>query len=331
MAFSFALPIILPVSAMSSKTIAASPRPTLSVIIPARDHARPLRRLLDNLKTHKAPAGWDVEVLVSENDSSDGTQDVIAQSGFRYVASHGKGPGAARNAGVKASKGQLLLFVDADACPAVDDFFQRVVNAASQLRNFGAFGGPILLANTQRRNPIAIGDHWACWFNWSARRPFMQSRIFQPAVCLVVRRDVFAGAGGFLESAIILEDMEFQNRLMASGLPIFFVPGIDVTHEARGSLLRSWRHSWSWGGAFRDRFLTVDKTYGLKYPVGHPRFYRNLRYIFRRRMRLVRYAARQNSRWQAVVGWPFYTATIFAWALAVIWGREPRPGESGPI
>jgi len=304
-------------------------KPMLSVIIPARDHARPLKRLLDNMKTQKHPQGWDVEVVVAENDSRDDTVQVIARSGFQHATSIGEGPGAARNAGVRASKGQLLLFLDADAYPVADDFFVRVVSAAAKLQNFGGFGGPILLSPEQSGNPIAMGDHWACWFNWTAQRPFMQSRLFQPTVCFVMKRDVFERAGGFLQGALILEDMELQNRLMAAGLPIYFVPGLAVTHMARASLLRSWRHSWSWGGSFRERYLTADKTYGLKYPVGDSRFYRNLGYIFRRRMRIIRGTVQRPPDWRNRIAWWLCHVTVFAWAAAVIWGREPT--KSRPI
>lgn len=304
-------------------------KPVLSVIVPARDHARPLKRLLDNLKTQKAPPGWDVEVIVAENGSRDDTAEVIARSGFRRVESTGEGPGIARNAGVAGSRGSLLLFLDADACPVTDDFFLRVLDAARKLGNFGGFGGPILLSPEQSRNPVASGDHWACWFNWTAHRPFMQSRLFQPTVCFAMKRDVFEHFGGFLCEALILEDMELEQRMMAAGLPIYFVPGLDVTHWARGSPLRSWRHSWSWGGSFRERYLAADKSYGLKYPVGDPRFYRNLGYIFRRRMRIIRGNVQRSASWRDRVAWWFCNMTVFVWALAVVWGREPT--RSRPI
>lgn len=306
-------------------------RPVLSVIIPARDHARPLKRLLDNLKKQKIPSGWDVDILVVENGSKDDTLEVARASGFRVLSVNSHGAGPARNAGVRATKGVLLAFLDADCCPVRNDHFVQVTATALQLRGFGTFGGPILLPEYQRWNPVAIGDHWACWFNWSMKRPMQRSSLFQPSGNSVVPRAVFETMNGFCESAMILEDMEFENRVMRAGLPVFFVPSLAVTHEARGSLLRSWRHSWSWGGAFRERHLAVDKAYGLKYPVGDARFARNLGYIFRRRVRLVRRIAWANTRWQAVVAYPFYVATIFVWALAVIWAREPSPENMRPI
>ncbi len=299
----------------------------LSVIIPVRNHARVLKILLDNLKTQRVPPGWEIEVLVAENNSTDNTADVIRASGFRYITASGHGAGPARNAGVKESRGELLLFIDADACPVTDDHFVRIVDAAKRVGRFGVLGGAILLPRRQWWNPVAIGDHWACWFNWHTRRAPQRTDLFQPAVSFVVPRAVFDALGGFKEAAMILEDMEFQHRLLRAGLPIYFLPDIRVTHEARGSLLRSLRHSWSWGGAFRDRYLTDVQGYGLKYPVGDPRFARNFGYIYRRRLRLVGRAAWRNSKWQAIVGFPFYALTILSWALAVIWGREPLPEE----
>ncbi|MGN6514535.1 MAG: glycosyltransferase [Rhizomicrobium sp.] len=307
----------------------SAPKAVLSVIIPARDHARPLKQLLDNLKAQKAVPGWELEVIVAENGSRDDTGMVIAQSGFRRVESTGEGPGVARNAGVRESRGSLLLFLDADACPVTDDFILRVLDAARRLGNFGGFGGPILLPQAQARNPVAVGDHWACWFNWTARRPFMQSRLFQPTVCFAMKREVFDRVGGFRREMLILEDMELQERIMAAGLPIYFVPGLDVTHQARASLFRSWRHSWSWGGSFRDHYLAADKSYGLKYPVGHPRFHRNLAYIFRRRMRIIRGNIQRPPGWRSRAAWWFCGMTVFVWALAVVWGRTPT--RSRPI
>jgi GT2 family glycosyltransferase len=314
-----------------SETGNSQPKPILSVIIPVRNHARVLRLLLDNLKKQKVPPGWTVEVLISENGSTDQTLEVIRASGFRSINPAGHGAGPARNAGVRASGGELILFIDADACPVNDDHLIRVVQLAKQFGQFGVFGGAILLPKRQWWNPVAIGDHWACWFNWHPKRDPQRTDLFQPAVSFVVRRSVFQSLGGFKENAMILEDMEFQHRLLRAGLPVYFFPRLQVTHEARGSLLRSWQHSWSWGGAFRERFLTDVQGYGLKYPVGDPKFARNFGYIFYRRLRFVAWAAWRNSRWQAIVGAPFYTLTILSWAIAVIWGHEPLPEEMRTI
>lgn len=317
--------------AESQQGKAATPRApnrTLSIIVPVRNQPRPLKRLLDNLKAQKSPPGWDVEIIVVENKSTDNTLDVIRASGVRYAICEELGPGAARNLGVKLAHGALLYFVDADICPIQDEHLVRVVGIAQRLVQqgpLGAFGGAILLPRHQRWNPIAIGDHWACWFNWHPKRSPQRSSLFQPGGCLVMLRKVFDAAGGLDPSIRVLEDMELENRLMRRGLPIYFTPGLTVTHEARSSLLQSWRHSWYWGGPFRSGYLTEAKNYPLKYPVGHKRFALNLPMLFRRRLWLVSRAAWANSKWQAIYGFPFYALTIFVWTLGVIWGPD-QPG-----
>ncbi len=126
--------------AESQEEKATAPHPpnrTLSVIVPVRNHARPLKRLLDNLKAQKPPPGWDVEIMVVEYKSTDNTLEVIRASGVRPRSAKQQGPGAARNLGVKHTRGQLLYFIDADAMPARNDQLLRVMGIAQRLMKQG--------------------------------------------------------------------------------------------------------------------------------------------------------------------------------------------------
>jgi glycosyltransferase involved in cell wall biosynthesis len=312
----------------------ATPRlPILSVIIPVRNQAGPLSRLLDRLRHQAIPPDWLVEVIVVDNSSTDQTAAVIKASPFTYVLCTELGSGAARNAGVRASRGSLLYFIDADTLPGSDEQFVTLIQIAMRIGpdRFGAFGGAVVIPPNQRWNPIAIADHWACWFNWHPGRKPQRTKLFQPGLSLVATRRAFDAVGGFDNSLTIMQDMEFQHRLMKHGFAIYFTPRLVVMHEARGSLWRSWRHSWSWGGPFRERYLPTVPDYGLKYPLGDPRFFRNLVPLFRRRFRMVTRIARANAKWQAVYCYPFLAATIFAWAYAVVGGREPTHEQHSPI
>jgi GT2 family glycosyltransferase len=292
-----------------------------------------LSRLLARLRDQAIPPDWQVEVIVVDNSSTDQTADVIKASPFTYVLCTELGSGAARNAGVRASRGSLLYFMDADTLPGSDEHFATATQIAGRIGTdrFGAFGGAVVIPPHQRWNPVAIADHWACWFNWHPGREPQRTNLFQPGLSLVVTRRAFDAVGGFDNSLTIMQDMEFQHRLMRRGFALFFTPRLVVMHEARGSLWRSWRHSWSWGGPFRERYLPTAPDYGLKYPLGHPRFFRNLVPLFRRRFRMVTRIARANARWQVVYCYPFLAATIFAWAYAVVSGREPTHEEHSPI
>lgn len=306
-------------------------RGTLSVIIPVKTGAATLPALLDSLYRQARPPGWTVEIVAGYTASRDDTLRILRERAVSIAESPVPGPSAARNAAVRKSTGTLLYFIDADAAPVGDDFLVRLVRAAARLDKLGrlgAFGGPILLDPTQRRNPVAVADHFACWFNWSDQRPTQQSRLFQPTVSLAMPRAVYRALGGFDESILILEDFELQARLMARGFRLYFVNELQVVHRARGSPPKSWRHSWSWGAPYQANYFAKAGGRELRFPLGSRLFPLNLPFIFARRMKLVMRAARRVSNRQALLVSPLIAATVFAWALAVVVG-DRRKGKAG--
>ena len=54
------------------------------------------------------------EVLVIDGGSTDGTQDIVRQAGYRVIPQEGKGWGSAFRTGVKMAQGDVISLVDAD-------------------------------------------------------------------------------------------------------------------------------------------------------------------------------------------------------------------------
>jgi cellulose synthase/poly-beta-1,6-N-acetylglucosamine synthase-like glycosyltransferase len=95
--------------------------PRATVIVPARDAQDTLPRTLQALGRQELAGGF--EVIVVDNGSVDGTAEVAAGSptvGRVIRRPRGEGPGAARNAGAAESRGEVLVFLDADCWPATD-------------------------------------------------------------------------------------------------------------------------------------------------------------------------------------------------------------------
>ena len=113
----------------------------LSIIIPVRNQPATLDELLTNLDAQPRPNGWEAEVIVVDNSSTDNTPEVIKSHDAMYLLETTLGPSVARNAGVAASRGDLLWFIDADALPLAEDFLLRIINTANLLGDFGGFGG----------------------------------------------------------------------------------------------------------------------------------------------------------------------------------------------
>ncbi len=117
-----------------------------SIVIATRDRAAFLERALAGLEAQASPPAF--EVVVVDNGSSDTTLDVVRAASERGVldarALHVPEPnrGAARNAGVAAASGDVVLFMDDDvALPA--GFLAAHARAHAKLPG-AAVSGPII-------------------------------------------------------------------------------------------------------------------------------------------------------------------------------------------
>jgi len=312
---------------------------TVSIVIPVRNQPETLDELLSALAAQLLPQGWQAEVIVVDNNSTDHTPDVIRRHDAVYILETRLGPSVARNTGAAASVGELLWFIDADAVPLGNDFVGRLIEAANELGDFGGFGGPILLPASQLNNPIAFADHMACWSAWSAFRPTEVSG-FQPT-SFVVRRTVFEAVGGYDTELRVLEDWDLQLRIersrqLAEGpdapvRPIWFVQSLGVAHSARSSLIRTIKHSWYWGLPSREGWLERSgiSTRNLERPV--LRWLSLPGLLAGRAVHPVRTGWRV-SRWRTIVSLPFIFITLLIWSIAVIVGNgQPEESRVAPV
>lgn len=87
--------------------------PLVSVIIPNYNHAR---YVVDAIRSVLGQEYRHFEIIVVDDGSTDNSGEVIAQFGdqVRYIYQKNAGLSAARNTGIKASKGSLIGVLDAD-------------------------------------------------------------------------------------------------------------------------------------------------------------------------------------------------------------------------
>jgi len=90
--------------------------PLISVIVPIYNMAAQLPRCVDSLLNQTCK---DIEIVLVDDGSSDGTGDLCAQYAGKFdnitaIFQENRGVSAARNAGIRAARGAYLGFVDSD-------------------------------------------------------------------------------------------------------------------------------------------------------------------------------------------------------------------------
>jgi glycosyltransferase involved in cell wall biosynthesis len=92
----------------------------VSIAVCTYNHSRSLAGTLESLSATRVPEGWEVELLIVDNASTDDTAQVIQsfmpQNGLavRYLHEPNQGQCFARNTALAESRGDIILFTDDD-------------------------------------------------------------------------------------------------------------------------------------------------------------------------------------------------------------------------
>ena len=175
-----------------------------SIIIPAFNEAKLLPETLAFLASGRAvmhQTGVETELIVADNNSTDGTSEIARQAGATVAFEPVNQIGRARNTGARAASGEWLLFLDADSKPS-HELLMDLLEVAQDDRVIG--GGVTLL---QDGNFFGFGVALRLWNRWS--------RISKEAAgsFLYCRREAFETLGGFDAKFFAGEEIDFSRRL----------------------------------------------------------------------------------------------------------------------
>src|SRR5450759_235147 len=93
---------------------AMSARPEISAVMPCLDEARTIEACIRKAQACFRNLGLDGEVVVADNGSCDGSQELARSLGARVVDVRRRGYGSALMGGVEAARGQIIVMADAD-------------------------------------------------------------------------------------------------------------------------------------------------------------------------------------------------------------------------
>lgn len=253
---------------------------SLSVVIPTKDRAAALAQTLGTLETQRV-GGATVEAVVVDNGSSDDTvAQVERRAGgssipVRLLEQPKGGPAAARNAGVEASNGEVLLFLGDDTEPADDRLLQAHLDlhAARPGATYGVLGR---ITWTPRR-PVTPFMRWlengGPQFHYCELDPGpVDASSYFYSSHTSIKRSLFEQVGGFDERfpTAAVEDTELGVRLADAGLELDYHPELLVFHDHPTTPEQSLRRSVAVGrsAALYNRLRPDRPHSGVQAPRG---------------------------------------------------------------
>ena len=219
--------------------------PEVSVVIPCLNEAETLEVVIREAREGLDRGGIAGEILVADNGSTDGSQELARRSGARVVPVESRGYGSALMGGIASSRGRFIIMGDADA--SYD--FREIPEFVAQLRK-----GSALVMGC--RLPSG-GGHVE-----QGAMPFLHRWWGNPMFSWMVRRwfrapihDVHCGMRGFTRSlydslGLRCTGMEFASEMVIktalAGVPMDEVP---ITlrpdqRRTRSAHLRTFRDGW---------------------------------------------------------------------------------------
>lgn len=220
---------------------------TASVIIPARNEAHTIARLIEAVLA-QTPPDWNIEVLLVDDGSTDDTAAVARRAGARVLElgarAGGGNPAVGRNRGARAAIGDPLIFLDADCLPA-PGWLPRLL--AGHQAGATVVGGSLDLPGGL--SFMARCDYYCGWYHVHSRRPAGEVPNHPPGN-VSVRRAAFARTSGFTEQqpvAYAHEELAWQSAVLEQGGRIVFEPQAIVYHYNRPGFRNLLRRNYRWG------------------------------------------------------------------------------------
>jgi glycosyltransferase involved in cell wall biosynthesis len=238
--------------------------PMISVIVPVYNGEVLLPLLLQSLSQLDYPSDR-LELLIVNNNSSDRTAEILADSPFTILFESTPGAGTARNAGIRQAKGEFLAFTDADC--VVDSNWLKDLLAGFTDNTIGAVAGT--LKPHALTHPVERYE--ALRLNCPGHRA---THVFLPTAVtanVMYRADVFAQVGPFLECTGGEEtDLNWRMQTQTPYRIHFLAAGGLVWHRYRADLKAFCRTQ-----RYKSRTLIdLHRRWNLRVPTGRKELFK---------------------------------------------------------
>lgn len=222
--------------------------PMVSVVVPVRNGEATIGTLLESLQR----VGYDqekVEVIVVDGNSTDRTREIASRYPVKLLIEERKGLNAARNTGLRNSRGEIVAFTDAD-CVVPDNWIAKMVENFKD-SDIGCVGGNVKGCDDDFLSRYADSTVMHVMRTFKKREALDMIKLFfsYPAGCnMAFRRKAIEEVGDFDEGLRYgTDDVELVERVAKAGYKIVLDPDVLILHRHRSTLRKLLKQAFNYG------------------------------------------------------------------------------------
>lgn len=231
--------------------------PLVSVVVPVKNGASTLDACL---RAVARSYYRNVEILVVDDHSSDGTAGIARRHGCRLLtATDGHGANSARNLGAREATGQILVFMDADIIIGRETILAVVETLAEE-----SVDAVVGIYTAKHRHESLVSQYKNLWVRYS----YIKS---PPAIDWLfgsisgIKKSSFERLGGF-DVALLAhrghDDIELGKRFAQARLNIVLNMDIEVEHLKHYTLGSFVRNEFHRSAGFAELAMRFGETTG---------------------------------------------------------------------
>ncbi len=260
----------------------------ISVVIPVRNGARTLSLMLDAIK--RQVVDDDLEVIVVDSGSTDGTQELARSYGaiVHEIPAGEFNHGDTRNLGARIATGEIIVFTVDDALPLGTNWIEELIRPVLDVdRVVAAYSRQLPHGSAPPHQRFYIEDRYG---------PDPRIQAAQGEAELNLRTLLFSNVSSaiqretldefpFAADIVIAEDQEWSRRLLVAGRSIAYAPASVVLHSHEYGLRDALGRYFDLGAAAERTFIATGRSSRAIRSDGLAFVKREFRWLWRNRYR----------------------------------------------